>query len=641
MENSPGSATPQKPRTYYGFISYSHRDSALVRRLHRELELYRVPQRLVGKPSPVIGVISQRLHPIFLDREELPSSANLSTPIHETLNHSYTLIAACSPYSAASRWVNSEVQYFKQIGKADRVMCVILDGEPNATDKPELGKPECFCPALRHAVDTEGRLTERREEPLAADIRREADGWKRAKLKLIAGMLGISFDELNQRERERMRVRHAWQLATAIIVLIAACIGGFLVNEYYRHLESRGYAKRANVELDQRHYLAAALYAEASANVRADTAELPGIVRELAKAFPEPVATLQSNAARLEHVVFSHDNGRTVYAAGSDGKLYRWKLDAPQLAPASYEIGTIKNRPLARLALPKPNGPLLIAAWDASITLWDPATEKVTHRIGAHFKRTRITGLALDPTQPRFATAGDDGYVKLWSLAGLPALTNGAPFVENVAALRELAEHDDLAKCVAISRDGTKVASGGFDSTLYLISADGSSKLKLQAGDSLNAVIFSADGRLVLAAGRSGNVQAFDTSGANPKPEWSLDKAHSNRINDLALTPDGSAFITAADDGAIRVWSMKDRALMLTVEHESTVPAIGKKEEVKFLGVAVSDDGSLIAGSQSDGKVRVWKNAPAKAGNFGDLQPLLSKRVEVRWDRGALKPRPP
>ena len=79
---------------------------------------------------------------------------------------------------------------------------------------------------------------------------------------------------------------------------------------------------------------------------------------------------------------------------------------------------------------------------------------------------------------------------------------------------------------------------------------------------------------------------------------------------------------------------------MLTIEHESTVPAIGKKEEVKFLGVAVSDDGSLIAGSQSDGKISVWKNAPAKAGSFADLQPLLSKRVEVRWDRGALKPRP-
>ena len=140
MENSPGSATPQKLRTYYGFISYSHRDSALVRRLHRELELYRVPQWLVGN-EPSEGVIPQRLHPIFLDREELPSSANLSTPIHETLNHSYTLIAACSPYSAASRWVNSEVQYFKRMGKAHRVMSVILDGEANGAHTRNVTPP--------------------------------------------------------------------------------------------------------------------------------------------------------------------------------------------------------------------------------------------------------------------------------------------------------------------------------------------------------------------------------------------------------------------------------------------------------------------------------------------------------------------
>ena len=53
MDKAPGSATSQQPRIYYGFISYSHRDSALVRRLHRELEQYRVPQRLLGKPSPV------------------------------------------------------------------------------------------------------------------------------------------------------------------------------------------------------------------------------------------------------------------------------------------------------------------------------------------------------------------------------------------------------------------------------------------------------------------------------------------------------------------------------------------------------------------------------------------------------------
>jgi hypothetical protein len=89
MDKAPGSATSQQPRTYYGFNSYSHRDSPLVRQRHREMEQYRVPQRLMGKPSPVTGVIPRRLHPIFFDREELPSSANLSPPslVNEYYGH--------------------------------------------------------------------------------------------------------------------------------------------------------------------------------------------------------------------------------------------------------------------------------------------------------------------------------------------------------------------------------------------------------------------------------------------------------------------------------------------------------------------------------------------------------------------------
>jgi hypothetical protein len=35
---------------YWAFISYSHQDKSWGRWLHRALETYRVPQRLVGMP---------------------------------------------------------------------------------------------------------------------------------------------------------------------------------------------------------------------------------------------------------------------------------------------------------------------------------------------------------------------------------------------------------------------------------------------------------------------------------------------------------------------------------------------------------------------------------------------------------------
>ena len=54
---------------YKAFISYSHQDRKWGDWLHRGLERYRIPKRLVGR-SARYGVIPKRLVPIFRDEEE-------------------------------------------------------------------------------------------------------------------------------------------------------------------------------------------------------------------------------------------------------------------------------------------------------------------------------------------------------------------------------------------------------------------------------------------------------------------------------------------------------------------------------------------------------------------------------------------
>ncbi len=66
---------------YRAFISYSHTDSSIVRWLHRAMEAYRVPKRLVGQVTSRGEVIPDRLHPIFRDRLELASAAQLFTSV--------------------------------------------------------------------------------------------------------------------------------------------------------------------------------------------------------------------------------------------------------------------------------------------------------------------------------------------------------------------------------------------------------------------------------------------------------------------------------------------------------------------------------------------------------------------------------
>ena len=208
MDPQPDTATPPvtaAPRTgsrqYWAFISYSHADEAWARWLHSSLEKYQVPRRLVGRPHP-FGRVPRDLRPVFRDRDDLVSSPELSTAIHQALASSRELIVICSPSAAASPYVNKEVRQFKSLGRGDHIRCLIVDGQPAA------GRSDCFPPALR----SRGAGTSETAppiEPLAADVRPDKDGRRQALLKILAGILDVPYDELRRREQRRNRQRRA------------------------------------------------------------------------------------------------------------------------------------------------------------------------------------------------------------------------------------------------------------------------------------------------------------------------------------------------------------------------------------------------------------------------------------------------
>jgi tetratricopeptide (TPR) repeat protein len=217
-ESSPGCGF-----AYRAFISYSHRDKAWAGWLHKSLETYRVPSRLVGTHT-AHGSIPRRLNPIFRDREELASAHDLGDKVNAALAQSANLIVICSPASATSRWVNEEILAYKRMGRAERIFCLIVEGEPDATDKPGREAEECFAPALRFQIDANGQPSAERTEPIAADARPGKDGKPNAKLKLIAGILDVGFDALKQREQHRKLRRMAVVTALAVTVMAVTVV---------------------------------------------------------------------------------------------------------------------------------------------------------------------------------------------------------------------------------------------------------------------------------------------------------------------------------------------------------------------------------------------------------------------------------
>lgn len=210
---------------YRAFISYSHKDSRAARWLHRRIEGYRIPRRLVGRPG-AHGPVPARLVPIFRDRDELPAAGNLSETVQAALAASGSLIVLCSPDSAASPWVAREIDTFRQIHPDRPVFAAILSGEPS----------ECFPAALRGS-DTQF-------EPIAADLRRGGDGRRLGLLKLIAGIVGLGLDPLVQRDNQR-RLRRV----TAITV---AALAGMLVLALvtFSAITARAEAERQRAEAE-------------------------------------------------------------------------------------------------------------------------------------------------------------------------------------------------------------------------------------------------------------------------------------------------------------------------------------------------------------------------------------------------------
>ena len=203
---------------FWAFISYSSRDAAVAKKLHRALETYSIPRDLRGRPGRD-GPIPEKLFPIFRDRDELPLASDLGSTITDALKASRYLIVLCSPNAAKSRWVDEEVRTFKAMGREDRILALIVSGEPNGATIPGKEELECFPPSLKTRIGLDGKPTGEPVEPIGGDLRKGGDGWTVAFLKAVAGITGLGFNAFARREQKRKRVRQGIAAGLTLILL--------------------------------------------------------------------------------------------------------------------------------------------------------------------------------------------------------------------------------------------------------------------------------------------------------------------------------------------------------------------------------------------------------------------------------------
>jgi len=292
----------QSDPDYLAFISYRHADNTEEDRqwatwLHQQLEVYDIPADLIGATNLRGERIPELIYPVFRDEISLPADADLSNAVTQALDRSRFLVVLCSPRAVQSHYVNQEILHFKQSGKGERIIAAMICGEPNASiddakqeNREDICTQECFPEALQYELGSDGTLdTRKRTEPIAADFRlpdgnegaTNPNSYKRqllqdghskadaerlaqryeeqlnnAKLKIIAGILGVRLEQLTQRDRiyqlnkARAAARRFQRIAASMggLALAATIAGGLAYQQWQRAAEERN---RAETLLEQ------------------------------------------------------------------------------------------------------------------------------------------------------------------------------------------------------------------------------------------------------------------------------------------------------------------------------------------------------------------------------------------------------
>jgi serine/threonine protein kinase len=161
--------------------------------------------------------------------------------------------------------------------------------------------------------------------------------------------------------------------------------------------------------------------------------------------------------------------------------------------------------------------------------------------------------------------------------------------------------------------------------------------------DNVNGIAWSPDGTRMASASFDGTVQVWDATTGNPLVTYighrDLTKAKDVvHVNDVAWSPDGNFIVSCSDKkkNQVHVWDATTREVIV---EKAVWICSGHKDAVN--AVAWSPKNDYLASASFDGTVRVWNwNSTIRQASLAfhyppDLLPLKGRMFDVAWSSDA------
>jgi WD40 repeat protein len=289
--------------------------------------------------------------------------------------------------------------------------------------------------------------------------------------------------------------------------------------------------------------------------------------------------------------------GTEVAAAWRTGEILRWELKTGKaLLPFEEE-----EADPAEVIAYSPDGRFLASAFGHSVRLWDRATGKRVRE----FPQASVTDVAFARDGSWLVSGGETGAVRAWDAATGEERLGG----ERLPELTGL----------AVSADGTWAVTALFTEVRVWDTLRGTTSRRVTRGDeTTSSVAIRPDGKVESVWGRAvegdrggwtidhatvlWDPATGETLHMSPLEERGadLDAAIQTDPNfrRVAVSPDGTKIAGARKDGTVRVWTREGREIGVLHGHTDVVN-----------DVTWSEDGRWIISAAEDRFVRVWDAA--------------------------------
>ncbi len=626
---------------YDAFISYRHSepDRAWAKWLHKTLETYRVP-----RPLSVQHGLPSRLKRVFRDEDELPAASSLPEQIEHALQQSRYLIVVCSPRTPESRWVGLEITRFRELGKGERILALLVEGVS------EQSFPQALREARQIATNGDGQVAERVErlQPLAADVRpakheSHASLKRNAALRLLAPLLGCTFDDLRRRDEER-RFRRRAMLAgvSAALALAFAVLGAWALQQ--RSLLQKNLEQQIHLGAED-HFennTPSEGIAALSAVVRTNPNNQAAVTRLMdALAFQTP-PTLEAAPLGLR-AGKGADFGGCVGSISSDGRRLA------VVGNKEVEIWNLPERRLERtIAVPftltptlrlSPDGRIVfLADHKSEARLIDADKGELIADLGSH--GGDLVGVCFSPDSARIAALGLDGLLRVWETQTgralfLPRAIGEVgkqarnPSREQAFAIVRKVKQGLYSGPLGFNQRGDTIATGSPDGLVQLWRADNGEPLMpplshrlrreemsippsydnasltqaMMVGQRIVWVGFAPQGDRILALSLKGNPRVWNLAASTPTyVELESDRSDFEATC-AAISPSGAAFALGDAGGKVGFWNIKKGKDKEEAEEKGEwLPHESEVSRVEFAA-----EGTQLVTLTKRGLVRTWQ----------------------------------